>query len=93
VGPCPSGVSGVDYWLITVLVEDVLDVPEPFLEPGQAHGDAVHRPEGPLPGPRPLPERVRHLAVEVSLNPVPLDGLRAHGSDHAHLADRVTTNY
>ena len=70
-----------------MLVEDVLDVPEPLLEPRQTHCDAVHRPEGPLPGPRPLPERVCHLVVEVLLHSSALDRLHTYGSDHTHLGN------
>lgn len=70
--------------IITVVVEDVLDVPEALLEAWQAHGDAVHRPEGPLPRPGPLPERRRHLLVEVLLCSPPLHRLHAYGSHGPH---------
>lgn len=78
--------DGVSSSVTTVLVEDVLDVPEAVLEAWQAHGDAVHRPEYPLPvlGPGPLPERRRHLVVEVLLRPPALHGLHAHGNHHPH---------
>lgn len=54
---------------LTVVVEDVPDVLEAVLEAREAHGDAVHRPERLRPRLGPLPQRLRHLVVQLLLHP------------------------